>query len=38
MAVGLEALGRGRGQSAVLDPGMLFRITTVISLSAAPCS
>jgi preprotein translocase subunit SecY len=32
MAVGLESWGSSEGQSAVLDPGMLFRITTVISL------
>ncbi|HYJ52309.1 MAG TPA: preprotein translocase subunit SecY, partial [Allosphingosinicella sp.] len=32
MAVGLEGWGASEGQSAVLDPGMLFRITTVISL------
>jgi preprotein translocase subunit SecY len=32
MAVGLESWGAGQGQSAVIDPGMLFRITTVISL------
>ena len=32
MAVGLESWGASEGQSAVLDPGMLFRITTVISL------
>jgi preprotein translocase subunit SecY len=32
MAVGLESWGATEGQSAVLDPGMLFRITTVISL------
>src|SRR5204862_1519705 len=32
MAVGLEGWGASDGQSAVLDPGMLFRITTVISL------
>ena len=29
---GLEALGRGERPSAVLDPGMMFRITTVINL------
>src|SRR5689334_19172640 len=29
MAVGLESWGATEGQSAVLDPGMLFRITTV---------
>ena len=32
MAVGLETWGSGQGQSAVVDPGMLFRITVVISL------
>jgi len=32
MAVGLETWGASEGHSAVLDPGMLFRITTVISL------
>jgi preprotein translocase subunit SecY len=32
MAVGLEGWGAGQGQSAVVDPGMMFRITTVISL------
>src|SRR3954463_4397313 len=32
MAVGLEGWGASDGQSAVLDPGMLFRVTTVISL------
>ncbi|MEA3029996.1 MAG: preprotein translocase subunit SecY [Sphingomonadales bacterium] len=32
MAVGLESWGASEGQSAVLDPGMLFRVTTVISL------
>jgi preprotein translocase subunit SecY len=32
MAVGLESWGAGQGQSAVIDPGMMFRITTVISL------
>src|SRR3954467_10858574 len=32
MAVGLESWGASEGQSAVLDPGMLFRISTVISL------
>src|ERR1043165_5479865 len=32
MAVGLETWGASEGQSAVLDPGMMFRITTVISL------
>ncbi len=32
MAVGLEGWGAGQGQSAVIDPGMMFRITTVISL------
>jgi preprotein translocase subunit SecY len=32
MAVGLENAGASSGQSAVLDPGMMFRITTVINL------
>jgi preprotein translocase subunit SecY len=32
MAVGLEAAGASEGASAVIDPGMMFRITTVISL------
>jgi preprotein translocase subunit SecY len=32
MAVALESWGASSGQSAVLDPGMLFRITVVISL------
>jgi preprotein translocase subunit SecY len=32
MAVGLESWGATEGQSAVLDPGMLFRISTVITL------
>jgi len=32
MAVALESWGAGQGGSAVLDPGMMFRITTVISL------
>jgi preprotein translocase subunit SecY len=32
IAVGLEAWGASAGQSAVLDPGLLFRITCVISL------
>ena len=32
MAVGLESWGASEGQSAVVDPGMLFRITAVISL------
>ncbi|ARS28702.1 preprotein translocase subunit SecY [Sphingomonas sp. KC8] len=32
IAVGLEAWGADQGMSAVVDPGMLFRITTVISL------
>jgi preprotein translocase subunit SecY len=32
MAVGLEGWGAGEGRSAVLDPGMMFRITVVISL------
>jgi preprotein translocase subunit SecY len=32
IAVGLEGWGAGQGQSAVLDPGLMFRITTVVSL------
>ncbi|WP_166039547.1 preprotein translocase subunit SecY [Sphingosinicella sp. YJ22] len=32
MAVGLESWGAGSGQSAVVDPGMMFRISAVISL------
>ncbi|HVQ07871.1 MAG TPA: preprotein translocase subunit SecY [Allosphingosinicella sp.] len=32
MAVGLEGWGAQQGQSAVLSPGMMFRITTVINL------
>jgi preprotein translocase subunit SecY len=32
IAVGLEGWGSGQGGSAVIDPGMMFRITTVISL------
>ncbi len=32
MAVGLESWGASQGGSAVVDPGMLFRITTVINL------
>lgn len=32
IAVGLEGWGAGQGVSAVIDPGMFFRITTVISL------
>ena len=32
MAVALESWGAGQGGSAVLDPGMMFRVTTVISL------
>src|SRR5688572_2238773 len=32
MAVGLENAGASSGQSSVLDPGMMFRITTVVSL------
>ncbi|MFN3945907.1 MAG: preprotein translocase subunit SecY [Allosphingosinicella sp.] len=32
MAVGLESWGAGQGQSAVIDPGYMFRITVVISL------
>ena len=32
MAVGLESWGAAQGQSAVIDPGMMFRVTVVISL------
>jgi preprotein translocase subunit SecY len=32
MAVSLETWGAGQGQSAVIDPGMMFRTTTVISM------
>lgn len=32
IAVGLESWGSGQGVAAVVDPGMLFRITCVISL------
>src|SRR4051812_8038599 len=32
IAVGLESWGAAEGMSAVVQPGMLFRITTVISL------
>ena len=32
MAVALEGWGASSGQSAVIDPGMMFRITVVISL------
>ncbi|HET9427658.1 MAG TPA: preprotein translocase subunit SecY [Allosphingosinicella sp.] len=32
MAVALESWGSTTGQSAVVDPGMLFRITVVVSL------
>jgi preprotein translocase subunit SecY len=32
IAVGLEGWGQGGGGSAVIDPGMMFRVTTVISL------
>ena len=32
IAVGLEGWGAGQGQSAVIDPGLMFRITTVVSL------
>ena len=32
IAVGLEGWGQGATGSAVIDPGMMFRITTVISL------
>src|SRR5919107_4259824 len=32
IAVGLEGWGQGGSGSAVLDPGMMFRITTVVTL------
>ena len=32
ISVGLESWGAGTGQSAVVDPGLLFRVTCVISL------
>jgi preprotein translocase subunit SecY len=32
IAVGLEGWGAGQGGSAVIDPGMMFRITTVVNL------
>jgi len=32
ISVGLETWGAAQGSSAVIDPGLLFRITTVISL------
>jgi preprotein translocase subunit SecY len=32
MAVALESWGAAQGQSAVIDPGMLFRVTVVVSL------
>ncbi len=32
IAVGLEGWGAGQGQSAVIDPGLMFRFTTVVSL------
>ena len=32
LAVGLESWGATEGQSAVIDPGMMFRVTTVISM------
>ena len=32
IAVGLEGWGSGQGGSAVLDPGPMFRITTVVNL------
>ena len=32
IAVGLESWGAGQGVSAVIDPGMFFRISTVITL------
>ena len=34
MAVALESWGGTTGQSAVVDPGMMFRITVVISLGS----
>ena len=33
IAVGLESWGAGTSGSAVLDPGMVFRITTVVTLT-----
>ena len=32
IAVGLESWGAGQGMTAVIDPGLLFRVTCVISL------
>jgi preprotein translocase subunit SecY len=32
ISVGLEGWGAGQGQSAVIDPGLMFRFTTVVSL------
>jgi len=32
IAVGLEGWGAGQGASAVIDPGLMFRFTTVVSL------
>ena len=32
MAVALEGWGAGQGQSAVIDPGLMFRATVVVSL------
>ncbi|HEX8645114.1 MAG TPA: preprotein translocase subunit SecY [Allosphingosinicella sp.] len=32
IAVGLEGWGAQQGTSAVIDPGMMFRVTTVVSL------
>jgi preprotein translocase subunit SecY len=32
IAVGLESWGAGQGVSAVIDPGLFFRVTTVITL------
>ncbi|HEY1145123.1 MAG TPA: preprotein translocase subunit SecY [Allosphingosinicella sp.] len=32
IAVGLESWGAAQGASAVIDPGMMFRITTVVTL------
>ena len=32
LAIGLETMTGGSGQSAVIDPGLFFRVTTVITL------
>ena len=37
IAVGLEGM-RGRGGSAVIDPGLFFRFTTVVTLTGGTCS